>query len=145
MTLKNRGFTLLETLFSMVVILVGVVAVLVLFQNGISNMTLSAERMEMAILSSNFFEEMKSFGYANLPGSGTVAALATANAGRINNFPPPYAGTVTMTAISEDLDGVAGNDYADKTGTSTLKEITLVVSAPGTRVKDVTFRTRIAR
>ena len=129
----------------MAVILIGVVSILLLFENGLANMTTAATRMEVAILASNFFEEMKSFGYSNLPASGTVSALAAVNAGRITDFPAPFQGTVTVSALNENLDGVTGNDYADKSGNSTLKEIQLVISSPGTRFKNATLTARIGR
>lgn len=142
---KNHGFTLIEALFSMAVILVGIVACFGLFQAALSSLTQARARTEAALLASNLLEEFKSFGYASLPGSGTVAGLAMAYPGRITTFPPPFEGDVEVSAVSEDLDLNGINDYQDKTGSSTLKSILVKVRALGVRFKEVSFRTRIAK
>lgn len=142
---SSEGFTLLESLFAMAVILIGVLAVFGLFQTGLSALTTGTMRMQAALLATNLLEEMKSFGFSNLPASDTVANLAANNPGRITVFPAPFDGTVTVTSVSEDFNADGINDYADKAGNSTLKSVSLLVRAPGARFKDTTFQVRVAR
>ena len=141
---KPNGFTLLESLFTMAVLLIALVAIFALFQTGLMNLTTGVLRMQVAVLASNLFEEMKSFGVSNLPASGTIANLVQSHPGRITAFPSPFEGDVTVTSVSEDLDGEGTNDYVDKAGNSTLKEILLRVRAPGAKLKEVSFRLRLS-
>ena len=141
---KPNGFTLLESLFTMAVLLIALVAIFALFQTGLMNLTTGVLRMQVAVLASNLFEEMKSFGVSNLPASGTIANLVQSHPGRITAFPSPFEGDVTVTSVSEDLDGDGTNDYVDKAGNSTLKEILLRVRAPGAKLKEVSFRLRLS-
>ena len=141
---KPNGFTLLESLFTMAVLLIALVAIFALFQTGLMNLTTGVLRMQVAVLASNLFEEMKSFGVSNLPASGTIANLVQNHPGRITAFPSPFEGDVTVTSVSEDLDGDGTNDYVDKAGNSTLKEILLRVRAPGAKLKEVSFRLRLS-
>ena len=142
---SEHGFTLLESLFAMAVILIGVRGVFGLFQTGLSALTTGSVRMQAALVASNFLEEMKSFGFANLPASNSVATLAASNPGRITAFPAPFEGDATVTNVSEDLNADGVNDYADKAGNSTLKAVSVVVRAPGVRFKNTTFNVRVAR
>ncbi len=145
--MKNRlrGFTLIEALFAMVVIVIGLVGIFFLFQTALSNMTIAKTRMQCALLASNFLEEVKSFGYSNLPASSSVSALSTANPSRITNFPSPFTGAYTLASASEDLDGDGSNDYADKSNNSTLKDLSIQITMTGTTLKPMTFRTRMAQ
>ncbi len=144
----HRGFTLLEALFAMVVIVIGLTAVMTLFQDGLSHLTQASTRMQAALLASNFFEELKSYGFNNLPAvpvSGLVNDMAAANAGRISPFPAPFTGTVAMdTLAAEDLDGDGQGDYNNKAGASMIRQYTLTISA-GMKFKAVTMRMRIAQ
>ena len=143
--MNERGFTLLEALFSMIIILIGMMAIFGLFETGLSNLATAKVRMHSALLATNFFEEIKTFDFDSLPGDNTVANLAVAYPGRITNFPAPFEGDMVMEDISEDLDGNLQADYEDKAGNSMLKQVSLTVRAPGVRFKQVTFYVRIAK
>ena len=140
----EKGFSLLETLFAMAVILVGILGIFGLFQSGLANMRMASVKMLAALLASNFLEEVKAYGFNNLPTAGTVASMASSSSGRITDFPAPYEGTAAISNVSEDLNGDGANDYADKSGNSMLREIAITVRIPGA-FKDMTFRTRISR
>lgn len=143
--MNERGFTLLEAFFSMIIILIGMLAIFGLFETGLSNLATAKVRMHSALLATNFFEEIKTFDFDSLPGDNTVANLATTYPGRITDFPTPFEGDIVTEEISEDLDGNGSDDYEDKEGNSMLKQVTLTVRAPGVRFKQVTFYVRIAR
>jgi uncharacterized protein (TIGR02598 family) len=73
-TLSNRGFTLIEILKSLAILVIGILAVLALFPVGFDSANRSADLTKATIFAQNTMEELKRIGYpVTTAASGTYS------------------------------------------------------------------------
>ena len=104
---NNQGFTLIETLISILLLSIILFAGMAFYFNGDEFMTKAMHRKMAQEMANSKMEDLKRAGYANLPASGTSVVDATVKVGGLS-------ATRTTTVTNKD-DPSGGNpiDYKE--------------------------------
>lgn len=140
--MSRKGFSLLEILIALVILIVGVAAIVNVFPVGLHASKRAADFTSIAILTQAKMAELMYLGYDHL---GDIDGAG----GMLNPSPPPYSYNTGLTPIPFPAPDDAYSWYmeiADVSGINNLTEVTLQIwwNDRGTKRYE-TFITYIAK
>jgi prepilin-type N-terminal cleavage/methylation domain-containing protein len=116
---REEGFTIIEVMVAILILLVGVLGTVALAENGLSSTSRTGAREGATNLARDVVERSRQIAYTSMTASGGPAQLqaATPDAGALNgsSFPVTrrttvYTVTVTVCSIDDPSDGVGVGD-----------------------------------